>query len=152
MFILTSKGLSTLGISVKARPHYEEFFKALITQPMFLIELKDHLAKPLAFIFNETLQRGKIPLDWKRANVSPIFKKGSRNLPENYRAIGLTSIICKMMETLIRDRLVQHLQEEILLSPKQHGLISGRSMVTQLLNYMDKSRTRYAVMWSMPST
>ena len=42
------------------------------------------------------------------------------------------------METLIRDRLVQHLQEENLLSPKQHGFISGRSTVTQLLNYMDK--------------
>ena len=103
-----------------------------------LIELKDQLAEPLAFIFNETLRRGKVPRDWKRANVSPIFKKGSRNLPENYRPISLTSIVCKMMETLIRDRLMQHLKEEKLLSPKQHGFISGRSTVTQLLNYLDK--------------
>ena len=103
-----------------------------------LIELKDHLAEPLAFIFNETLRRGKIPQDWKRANVSPIFKKGSRNLAENYRPISLTSIVCKMMETLIRDRLMQHLKDEKLLSPKQHGFISGRSTVTQLLNYLDK--------------
>ena len=43
-----------------------------------------------------------------------------------------------MMETLIRDRVAQHLQEKNLLSPKQHGFISGRSTVTQLLNYMDK--------------
>ena len=103
-----------------------------------LIELKEVLAKPLAFIFNETLRRGKIPRDWKRANVSPIFKKGSRNLPENYRPISLTSIVCKMMETLVRDQLMQHLQDENLFSPKQHGFISGRSTVTQLLNYLDE--------------
>ena len=42
------------------------------------------------------------------------------------------------METLVRDRLMQHLKEEKLLSPKQHGFISGRSTVTQLLNYLDK--------------
>ena len=106
--------------------------------PRVLIELKEHLAGPLAFIFNETLRQGKIPLDWKRANVSPIFKKGSRNLAENYRPISLTSIVCKMMETLIRDRLLEHLQKEKLLSPKQHGFISGRSTVTQLLNYLDR--------------
>jgi len=103
-----------------------------------LIELTDQLADPLAFIFNETLRQGKVPLDWKRANVSPIYKKGARNLAENYRPISLTSIVCKMMETLIRDRLMKHLREENLLSPKQHGFISGRSTVTQLLNYLDK--------------
>ena len=103
-----------------------------------LIELKDHLAEPLAFIFNETLRRGKIPQDWKRANMSPIFKKGSHNLPENYRPISLTSIVRKMMETLIRDRLMEHLKTEKLLSPKQHGFISGRSTVTQLLNYLER--------------
>ena len=70
--------------------------------------------------------------------MSPIFKKGSRNLAENYRPISLTSIVCKMMETLIRDRLLEHLQKEKLLSPKQHGFISGRSTVTQLLNYLDR--------------
>ena len=101
-------------------------------------ELKEYLAEPLAYLFNSTLRHGKLPHDWKCANISAIFKKGSRNLAENYRPISLTSIVCKMMETLIRDELMQHLQEKNLLSPKQHGFISGRSTVTQLLNYLDK--------------
>lgn len=106
--------------------------------PKILIELRDHLAEPLAFIFNASLQRGTVPQDWKRANVSPIFKKGSRNLPENYRPISLTSIICKMMETLIRDRILGHMKDRNLLSNKQHGFITGRSTVTQLLNYLER--------------
>ena len=106
--------------------------------PKMVRELIDFLVKPLTAIFNLSLKSGTVPHDWKLANVSPIYKKGSRNLPENYRPISLTSIVCKMMESLIRNRIMEHLRDRNLLSIKQHGFISGRSTVTQLLNYIDK--------------
>ena len=106
--------------------------------PKILRELIDFIVKPLTLIFETSLKSGIVPQDWKLANVSPIYKKGSRNLPENYRPISLTSIVCKMMESLIRTRILEHLRDRNLLSIKQHGFISGRSTITQLLNYLDK--------------
>ncbi len=49
------------------------------------------------------LQEGIVPLEWKEANIIPLFKKGSRNKSVNYRPVSLTSVICKLLETIIRD-------------------------------------------------
>ena len=51
------------------------------------------------------------PKDWRIANITPIFKKGSKSLAENYRPISLTSIICKLFESIICDFITQHLNE-----------------------------------------
>ena len=83
------------------------------------------------------MEIGEIPRDWKRANVSPIFKKGPRNNAENYRPISLMFIVCKLMESFVKEKIMSHILEEKLLSPKQYGLISGRSITTQLLKYLD---------------
>ena len=106
--------------------------------PLLLIKLADYVAEPLTKIMRATVESGVLPQDWKNAFVSPIYKKGARNLPENYRPISLTSIACKLMEKLVRDRIICHLVENGLLSPKQFGFVSGRSTITQLLNYLDK--------------
>ena len=106
--------------------------------PRLLIELADDIALPVALLFNATMEHGSLPDDWRRAFVSPIFKKGSRNLAENYRPISLTAILCKIMERFIRDSLVTHLLEKNLLSKRQYGFITGRSTTTQLLYYLDQ--------------
>ena len=106
--------------------------------PRFLFELKDEISKPLAFIFQQTLQQGSIPQDWRNAFVSPIFKKGAKNRAENYRPISLTSIVCKIMEKIIKESVLKHLLDNGLLSVKQFGFLSGRSTVTQLLKFLDK--------------
>ena len=106
--------------------------------PRILKELSNYIAKPIAAIFNASLQQGTLPHDWKLANISPIYKKGSRNIAENYRPISLTSILCKIMESCIRDEILLHLQVNNLLSTRQYGFLHGRSTVTQLLNYLDK--------------
>ena len=87
---------------------------------------------------NKTLEHCSLPNDWKKAFVSPIYKKGARNIAENYRPISLTSVVCKLMEKFIKDAVLTHLIENKLLSEKQFGFVSGRSTVTQLLNYVDK--------------
>ena len=106
--------------------------------PLLLIKLVDHVAGPLAMLMNRTLQYGSLPKDWKKAFVSPIYKKGARNIAENYRPISLTSVVCKLMEKFIKDTVLNYLIENNLLSKKQFGFVSGRSTVTQLLNYIDK--------------
>ena len=106
--------------------------------PRMLIELADHIAAPIALLFNLSIQGHKLPEDWKKAFISPIFKKGSRNLAINYRPISLTCILCKLMEKFVRRTIMNHLLENYLLSSKQHGFINGRSTTTQLLCYLDK--------------
>ena len=106
--------------------------------PRLITELADLIAIPVALLYNTTLQQGILPNDWKRAFVTPIYKKGSRNLPENYRPISLTAILCKIMEKFVRDKVVTHLMTNKLLSTKQYGFISGRSTTTQLLYYLDE--------------
>jgi len=70
--------------------------------------------------------------------VCPIFKKGSRNSAENYRPVSLTSQICKVFESLVRDTLVRHLEQNCLIQDSQHGFRKGRSCLTNLLTFLDK--------------
>ena len=68
-----------------------------------LKEIVEQISMPLAHVFNMSLQEGIVPLEWKEANTIPLFKKGSRNKSVNYRPVSLTSVICKLLETIIRD-------------------------------------------------
>ena len=72
----------------------------------FLLELKDSLCDALTNIFNKSLESGEVPKQWKRVHVSPIFKKGDKKQPENYRPVSLTCVVCKTMEFLVRDKLM----------------------------------------------
>jgi hypothetical protein len=71
--------------------------------PKFLYETSKSISTPLAHIFNISMHTGKLPDNWKKANVTPLHKKGPKNLVENYRPISLTSIVCKTMEKFIRN-------------------------------------------------
>ena len=107
--------------------------------PKMLIELVEYVAEPLSIIMNKTLEEGTLPDDWKLAHVTPIYKnKGAQNLAENYRPVSLTSVVCKLMESILRKQIMEHLFRENLLSNKQYGFINNRSTVTQLLYYLDK--------------
>ena len=87
--------------------------------PRMLIELSSNISKSIAFLFNKTIEYGKIPNDRKKANVSPIFKKGARNRAENYRPISLTSVVCKLMERFIKEAIMNHVTKNKLLLTKQ---------------------------------
>ena len=64
-----------------------------------------------------SLQKGIVPLEWKEANIIPLFKKGSRNKSVNYRPVSLTSVICKLLETIIRDHTMDFLIKHKLKKP-----------------------------------
>ena len=102
-----------------------------------LKELAEELSEPLACLFSKSMAEGKLPATWKDANVTPLFKKGDKTRTNNYRPVSLTSLLCKIMEAIIRDELVSYLQRENFLSNLQHGFISKRSCVTNLLSTLD---------------
>ena len=72
--------------------------------PLILRALEDKLARPLTHIFNNSVETGIIPEDWKSAYMTAIHKKGSRQEPGNYRPISLTSVVCKTNERLVKGR------------------------------------------------
>ena len=78
-----------------------------------------------------------IPPDWKTANVTPIFKSGSKGCPANYRPVSLTSLVCKIMESIVRDGMVEYLATHAMLRLSQHGFSRKRSTLTNLLEYLD---------------
>ena len=73
---------------------------------------------------------GRLPEDWKQANITPVFKTGIKTLVPNYRQISLLSIISKLCERCVRKNLLPELIH--VLTPLQHDFIPGRSCVTQL--------------------
>ena len=83
--------------------------------PRLLQELVDHVSVPISKILNRSLKDKMLPADWKTAVISPIFKKGNRNIAANYRPISLMSIICKIMESFVKKAIIDHLNTSILL-------------------------------------
>ena len=101
-------------------------------------DLATELSIPLAMIYTKCMEEGVVPDEWKLANVTPIYKKGSKGLPGNYRPVSLNCILCKVMESVIRDTMVEHLTRKCLLRQSQHGFIRGTSTVTNLLEYLEE--------------
>ena len=102
-----------------------------------LHSLADVLAEPLAYVYNKLMEDGAVPDIWKIASVCPVFKKGSKGDPGNYRPISLTCILCKIMEGVVRDAMVEFLSTNKLICSSQHGFLPGRSTVTNLLEYLE---------------
>ncbi len=102
--------------------------------PRVLKELQEQLLLPFTKLFQKSIDEGYLPSIWKDANVTPIFKnKGDKSLPSNYRPVSLTSIICKILETIIKDEVLDHLKRNNLLYKYQHAFVGERSCSTQIL-------------------
>ena len=105
--------------------------------PRILKELASVIAVPLTIIFNTSLKNRNFPNKWKTADIVPIHKKDSRSTPSNYRPISLTSLPCKIMESIIKDKILEHINENKLFTAKQYGFVSGRSTILQLMKILD---------------
>ena len=101
--------------------------------PKLLKEIVEQISTPLAIVFNLSLEEGIDPSEWKEENITPLFKKGSRNKPEHYRPVSLSSVLYKLLETLIRDRMVGFLVKHELINTSQHGFLKARSCLTNIL-------------------
>ena len=120
-----------LEVSATAAPG-PDYFPALL-----LNKCADTLSMPIYIIWRKSLDLGKIPSLTEDALVSPIHKGDSRALPNNYRPISLTSHIIKVFERMLRKQLIDHLEDNNMMNPNQHGFRSGRSCLSQLLAQYD---------------
>ena len=98
----------------------------------------DTFSEVLSTVFVRSYSCGKIPEAWRLAQISPIFKKGSRSVLSNYRPISLTSVPCKLMERMIRDVMMDHLYGNNVIATEQHGFVLKKSVVTNLLETVDQ--------------
>ena len=89
--------------------------------PRLLKNISSEIAHPIAMIFRKSLDTGHVPRDWRTANITPLFKKGKRSQVENYRPVSLTSQICKIVKSVLRDEIVSHLDKHNPIKDSQHG-------------------------------
>ncbi|KAK4806762.1 hypothetical protein QYF61_005558 [Mycteria americana] len=106
--------------------------------PRVLKELAEVLTKPLSIIYQQSWLTGEVPADWRLANVTPIYKKGRKEDPGNYRPVSLTSVLGKLMEQIILSAITRHVEDKQGIKPSQHGFRKGRSCLTNLTSFYDK--------------
>ena len=112
--------------------------------PSYFIKRVVHsILYPLSIIYNNCLKYNFVPHQWKESIITPIFKKGDRRLPTNYRPIALTSSFCRILEAIVSDNMLCHLSLNNLLLPNQYGFLPGRSSQSQLLHCLDQWYSSY---------
>lgn len=102
--------------------------------PLFIRRCSHEIAIPLLSIFNSSLAEGIYPDVWKKARIVPVYKKGDPADVKNYRPISILSCFAKIFESLICPYITRHIDEGI--SPNQHGFKAGRSVETNLVNFV----------------
>ena len=103
--------------------------------------LKEHaetIAPILNTIFQQSLDTGVVPKDWLKANVTAIYKKGSKTTPANYRPVSLTCISCKVLEHIVFSSIMKHSDTNHIIKQYQHGFREKHSCETQLLTTVEE--------------
>src|SRR6218665_2763143 len=95
--------------------------------PKFLHDVRKEIGEVLAQIFNKSMQTRDVPQEWRDALIMPLFKKGNRSYPCKYRKVSLTSVMCKVKERIVKDNIVEHLNEYNVIKGSQHGFTRSRS-------------------------
>jgi hypothetical protein len=93
----------------------------------------DILCRPLSMLFGQSFDSGVLPSDWRTAIICPIFKKGDKFDPGNYRPVSLTSLVVKIMESIIYDTTIKFLVKHHVIPDNQHGFMPGKSITSNLL-------------------
>lgn len=83
--------------------------------------IKFGICKPLSMVFQRSLESAEVPKLFKESIVSPVHKRGKKTLVENKRPVSLTVILCKLMEKILVDLIMDNAKKQGLISPAQYG-------------------------------
>ena len=108
-----------------------------LISPYVLNKCSETLYYPIWKIMRRSLENETLPDDWKRANVTPIYKKGEKDIPSNYRPIALTSVVCKLLEKILFKHLYNFLHSNNLISQYQSGFKPGDGTTNQLVDLLN---------------
>ena len=103
-----------------------------------LKECREEMEEPIWEIINSSLREGRVPKEWKRANIVPLYKGGNKMEPLNYRPVSLTSVVSKLCETIVKNRWIQYLEQENIITESQFGFRKERSCITNLLSFYSR--------------
>ena len=102
-----------------------------------LRELAEVTVRSLSIIFDKSWETGEVPEDWRKANLTPVFKKGKKEDPGNYRPVSLTSNPGKTMERLLFGAISRHIKEKRVIMGSQYGFTQGKSCLTKLIDFYE---------------
>ena len=105
-----------------------------IINPRLLKEASKELCIPLSIFFSHLITLGNFPQTWKNGNVTPVYKKDARNLPNNYRPISLLRVLGKTMERAVHKQVYNFCVSNNVFTPHLSGFIKGDSTTYQLLH------------------
>ena len=106
---------------------------------VILKNCEPELSYILAKLFNKCLKESCFPDCWKVSSVVPVFKNvGERSTAKNYRPVSHLSVVCKVFEKLVNNRIIDHLEKCGLFSDFQYGFRSSRSIADLLIVVSDR--------------
>ncbi|PKU42678.1 rna-directed dna polymerase from mobile element jockey- hypothetical protein [Limosa lapponica baueri] len=106
--------------------------------PRVLREMVDVLTKLLSIIYQQFWLAREVPVDWRLARVSPIYKKGQKEDPGNYRPVSLALVLGNVMEKIILSAITWHMQNNQVIKSSRHGFMKGRSCLINLISIYDR--------------
>ncbi len=109
----------------------------------FVLRNVGSLSHPLRLIFQASIRTGTIPSDWKCANIGALHKKGSKQLPNNYRPVSLTSQVAKLLERITLAKLLNYCERHRIFTCEQHGFRSRCSCLTNLIESLNDWTSTY---------
>ncbi len=102
---------------------------------IILRECKEQLLLPVYDIIVSSLREGRVPREWKRAHIGPIYKGGNKEEPLNYRPVSITSVMSKICEVIIKDEWIRYLESTNSITNAQSGFRKGKSCITNLISF-----------------